>query len=238
MPQYLHRVIVCLAATVIFLLPAFTIQADLITISTSTPTGDFERKAKNKFLGILETPTGATPPEYQLAGEEVEFDANIPAGESFLVGDLVGRDIDGTDNLTAPYEWTYELTLPGDAVAGTGFQDIIFDAHAFVSNKGKLEADDTLTWELFLNNDFSVVVASDSVFDDFPTFIHDVLLTDAGGSTINQVNVVFTVEGYDKGDEWFATRGLLSATYTAVPEPGSSLFLLATGFPVLVRRRV
>jgi hypothetical protein len=189
--------------------------ADLVTLTTSIPTGSANRDNSNQFIGILNS---VTPP--QIGGQGVSFQ-DVPAGESFQVGDLVGRNVDSSGGGRT---WEYLLTLPGDATPGTGFENIFFSARAFENSGNNLEGSDQLTWQLFLNGSATAFdFDSPGAGVDFTTY--DASLSHAGGSTINQVRVVMRVTGFDSGNEWFATRGLLSVNYTAVPEASPLLGL-------------
>ncbi|MGI9517259.1 MAG: hypothetical protein ACR2NP_09445 [Pirellulaceae bacterium] len=201
---------------------------DIVNLSTSTPTGTADRANANDFVGLL---SGVSPE--QIGGLDVSFNGSLPAGEAFQAGDLVARDFDAT---TGSQEWEFLLTLPGDAVPGTGLEDIIFTAHAYERTGNQLENDD-LTWELFLNTDTAFTLTDTTGGDDFGT--HDVNWNSVptGGATINQVRVVVTINGFDASGEWFGAYGTLSANYNAVPEPGTTVVCLVGCLVTLSRRR-
>ncbi len=194
---------------VLFIL-CFTARVNADIISDSVPDGTADRVNNNDFIGLLD---GVSP--NQIGGLNVNFPGAVPAGESFQLGDLVGRDINATSGSRS---WNYQLILPADAVAGTGFTNISFAGHAFERATNNLEGIDQIQWELYLNNDVTPVqVGGPAAGSDWSTF--DVNLSDPGGSTITSVRVVFTVTGFNGGGEWFVTRGLLQAEYQPIPEP-------------------
>ena len=201
--------------------------AELVTISTSAPTGTQDHDSSTDFVGILD---GISPETINLL--TVEFD-NVPAGEAFAVGDLAGRDMNGHNGSDT---WQYSLSLPSDAVDGTGFENILFSGHVFEGDNNNLDNSDLLTWELFVNG-----VSVDSYTtgsQDFDPF--DFTLTDVGGSGVTDILAVFTVDGFTSGNEWFVTRGSLSATYTSIPEPTTLIFVALAAiacFPVRRRRK-
>lgn len=200
------------------------LTADIVTVSTNLATGTANRASANDFIGLL---SSASPT--QIGGANVSL-PNVPAGQPFQVRDIVGRDIDAT---TGGRNWDYLLTLPGDAVPGTGFSNITFSGWIFEATNSNLEAADRLSWQLYLNG-AAVPGNSASVSDDFaPQAIN---LSNAGGSSINQILVRFSVAGFNEGDEWFMSRGVLSANYMAIPEPGHAL-IAALGFALLWPRR-
>ena len=200
------------------------LAADIVTISTNVASGTSHRPNTNDFIGIL---TSSSPP--QIGGASITL-PNIPAGQSFQVGDIAGRDIDAT---TGSRNWDYLLTLPGNAVAGTGFTNINFGGWAFERSNGNLEASDQLSWQMFLNGS-AVAVASSTLTNDFaPQAIN---LSNAGGSAISQVLVRFSVAQYNASGEWFVSRGTLSANYDAIPEPEMAL-LAVLGIALALPRR-
>jgi hypothetical protein len=200
------------------------LAADIVTVSTNLATGTANRANANDFIGLL---SSASPT--QIGGADVSM-PNAPAGQPYQVRDIVGRDIDAT---SGGRNWDYLLTLPGNAVPGTGFDNITFSGWIFEATNANLEAADQLSWQMFLNGS-AVPVASSSVSDDFaPQAIN---LSNAGGSTINQILVRFSVAGFNEGDEWFMSRGLLSANYSAIPEPDHAL-IAALGTALLWPRR-
>ncbi len=201
-------VIALVASTV--LVPG-QLVADIVTVTTSLATGTSHRQNPVNFIGLL---SSSAPPE--IGGANVIMN-NIPAGQSFQVGDIVGRDVNST---TGSRNWDYLLTLPGNAATGTGFTNIDFSGWIFENTASNLGADDQLSWQMFLNGS-AIAVASSTVSDDFgPQAIN---LANAGGSTINQILVRFSVADYNDNDEWFMTRGTLSANYDAIPEPEMAL---------------
>ena len=203
----------------------------LVTISTSTATGTASRNNTTDFIGLL----SSNSPNQVLGGNVTYVD--VPTGETFSVGDLTGRDINASGGSRT---WTYQLALPGDASPLTGFTDIEFNAHTFERDLNNLEGTDELTWELFLNGATTAVdSATTGTGVDFTSI--DIALSNAGGASVNQVEVVFTVIGFDAGAEWFSTAGVLSATYDStvtVPEPSlASLMLVALMGGISRRRR-
>ncbi len=224
----IRRLAICFFALLLAGLTGHVASAGLVVISTSTATGTSSRNSSTDFVGILDnnSPT-------QIGGLDVSFN-NVPAGESFAIGDIVGRDM---VNSGGGRVWEYLLTLPADAIPGTGLTGILFNGHAFERSTNNLEAGDGILWELFLNND-AIPVASGgpAVGTDWTTF--DVNLSDPGGAAINQVRVVFTVSEFDHNLEWFASRGMLSAVYSAIPEPhGLAMVLAACGWLATALRR-
>ena len=208
----------------------FTICAQVAAdvIVDTTPSGTADRSSASDFIGILDN---VSPTQI---GLNVNFNGTIPAGENFLLGDLVGRDINAT---SGDRTWEYQLILPSDAVSGTGFTNIQFNGHAFENANNNLENNDQILWELFLNNDTTPVqTGGPAAGSDWTTF--DVNLAHPGGASITSVRVVFTVTGFNAGGEWFATRGSLQAEYQAIPEPIGSVFVLAACFCSLRRRRI
>jgi hypothetical protein len=117
---------------------------------------------------------------------------------------------------------------------GTGFSNISFSGDAFERSNNNLDGDDELVWELFLNGGTVAVDSATTGGDDFTSV--DISLADVGGSTINEVLVRLTVSGFDDGNEWFATRGILSANFETIPEPNARA-LLILGCIGFVRRR-
>ena len=108
---------------------------------------------------------------------------------------------------------------------GTGFTDILFSGHAFENFGNNLEGTDQLSWELFLNGSSTPVdFGGPPAGSDFTSF--DISLADPGGATVSQIRVAFTVTNFNAGQEWFATRGSLRATYSAIPEPSAVPFIL------------
>ncbi len=186
--------------------------ADLVT--TSSVTGNQNRASQNNYVGLLDS----VSPE-QIGGLDVNF-GNVPGGESFQIGDLVGRNLDDSGGGRT---WEYLLLLPGNARAGTGLQNITFTGHAFERGNNNLEGDDQLTWQLFLNGSG---IAADSggpgAGIDFTSY--DISLFDPGGTTITAARVVFSIAGFDASNEWMATRGTLSAEFTAIPERAPLVF--------------
>jgi hypothetical protein len=218
-----------LVLAVLLLLFTPAAKAGIVTLTTSTAVGTASVISGNDFVGVLD---GATPP--QIAGTLLNFNGPIPAGESFLVGDVVGRDVGST---SGSRNWEYNLLLPDDALIGTGFENIVFNAHAFERDNNNLVVADQLTWGLFLNGS-DTPVASGGTIADFSVF--DLALTDPGGAAINQITVRLTVAGFNGNNSWFAARGLLSARYqtASIPEPGTAvLCLLLTGGVGLRQRR-
>lgn len=206
-------------------------SASLMVIDDAIPAGTESVDTGVAFIGIL---TNVLPTE--IGGTAVRFN-RVPPGEDFEVDDLVGRRIAASGGGRA---WEYQLSLPADAVAGTGFTDIDFLGSAFEREGNNLEGTDQLTWELFLNGSSTPVdITGPAAGTDWSTFT--VNLTDMGGSTVNLVQVVFTVTGFNAGNEWFATRGQLSATYeTLSPEPSTmnlSNLVLSMASLLTVRRR-
>lgn len=203
------------------------LAADIVTISTSLATGTSNRQNPSNYIGLL---SSAAPT--QIGGANVNMN-NIPAGQSFQVGDIAGRDVDST---TGSRNWDYLLTLPGNAVAGTGFSNINFSGWIFENSAANLEASDQLSWQMFLNGS-AIAVASSTVSDDFaPQAIN---LSNAGGSSINQILVRFSVAQFNDNDEWFTSRGTLSANYEAIPEPEMAILAvlgMATAIPRRKRR--
>lgn len=166
-----------------------------------------------------------------IGGTNLNFNGPIPGGETFQAGDIVGRDIDELNSVAV---WSYNLFLPSNAMSGTGFQDIVFDAHAFERGVGNLDSGDRLAWAMYLNGG-STAVATGGVNDDFTTF--DLSLLNAGGDSINQVSVVFGISGFTDNNDWFATRGLLSANYvSAIPEADFYRVMIAALLGAFVRR--
>ena len=189
------------------LLAGSDLSADIIF--DTVPTGTADRVNDEDFIGLLDN---VSPTQI---GQDVNFNGTVPAGESFQIGDLVGRDVDATSGSRT---WEYILTLPSDAVAGTGLINIQFVGHAFESDTNNLESTDQIQWELFLNSDATPVqTGGPTAGSDWSTF--DVNLTDPGGNSVTSVRVVFTVSGFDQTSEWFAARGSLQAEYQAIPEP-------------------
>ena len=224
------RIAVLLSVSALLVLPHQAVDAALVTISTSTPTGTANRNNNTDFIGLL---SNNSP--NQVLGQNVTFN-NVPAGETFQVGDLVGRDIDGSGGGRV---WTYRLDLPIDAFIGTGFENIQFRAHTFERDLNNLEGIDEITWELFLNGSATAVdSATTGQGQDFTSI--DIGLSDPGGATVSTVEVVFTVIGFDAGSEWFVSQGVLQASYdsvTSVPEPSSACLMLAMAIPMLLNRR-
>ena len=204
-------------------------SADIVTISDDTVSGTVTRPRLTAFSGVL-----SNNQPLQMQGITIAISNNIPAGESFQVGDLVGRDLKNVAG--AGRIWEYELSLPGDARAGTGFSNIVFNGHAFELPLDNLEGDDQVSWALFLNNDL-VPVQTDgpAMGSDWSTY--DASLAHAGGSTITDVRVVFTITGFIEFNEWYATRGTLSADYASIPEPQAWVMLCALSCVVFFGRR-
>ncbi len=183
--------------------------ADLI--STSTPTGTESRNANTDYVGILDS----TLPT-QVLNQNVAF-GGVPNGYLFQVGDLVGRDMNASGGSRV---WMYELILPTDALGG--FTDIQFSALAAERSNNNLEGNDQISWSLFLNND-TTPVATDGPLAGSDWTLFSASLNHAGGVAVTRVRVEFVVTGFNANNEWFATRGTLSANYQAIPEPEAFL---------------
>ncbi len=221
-----HLITCCVVALAWALWMPEAASGDLIV--TSLATGTSNRASSTDFVGILDN---NAPP--QIGGLDVSFN-NVPAGESFAVGDLVGRDMDASGGGRV---WEYLLTLPADAMPGTGLTALSFIGHAFERSTNNLDGSDQVLWEMFLNNDATPVASGGpAVGSDWTTY--DINLSDPGGDTITQVRVVFTVTGFDDVGDWFASRGTLSAIYSAIPEPhGLATVLAACGWLATALRR-
>ncbi len=203
---------------------ATTCRADIVSISTSAPSGTESALGTNDYIGIIDS---LSP--IRINGQNVTINRR-PSGESVLVGDLAGRDIDATSGSRT---WEYSLSLPANSVDGTGFTNINFSAHSFERRGNNLEGTDQVSWQLFLNG-VSAGTTGPAAGTDWTSY--DTTLTNIGGNSINDIRVVFTVSGFNSNDEWFVTRGTLSADYTSVPE--SSISLLGfLGIAVFWRRR-
>ncbi len=208
---------------------ATDLRADLI--STSTATGSQGWDDKKRFVGILDV----TPTQLEVLSEQVEF-KDIPFRQSFMDGDLVGSELDRAVLAGGGRTWEYMIMLPSDAAGATGLENIQFNGFAFERDRDNLEGTDELSWQLFLNDELvSVDSSSTGAGVDFDT--HTVSLFNRGGSSITSARVVLTINGFDEGEEWFATRGTLSANYTAVPEAFGLLWLLGGWIGLSGRRR-
>ena len=221
-----HMVSLLLGGLLLGLVGSATpVRGDLVAISTSEPSGVGNRDSNSNFIGILDS---AIPTTINSLAVSLP---SAPAGEAFAVGDLVGRDVDASGGGRI---WDYVLDLPSNAVLGTGFSNISFSGDAFERSNNNLDGDDELVWELFLNGGTVAVDSATTGGDDFTSV--DISLADVGGSTINEVLVRLTVSGFDDGNEWFATRGILSANFETIPEPNARA-LLILGCIGFVRRR-
>lgn len=202
-------------------------HGDIVTVSTSSPAGTSNRVSETDYLGLLDSIVPTT-----IGGLEV-FRPNVPAGETFAVGDIVGRDADASGG---DRTWEYALSLGSDAVPGTGFSDISFSAHAFEGSNNNLENTDEIVWEMFLNGN---AVAVDSGMTgagvDFTSI--DIDLSNPGSATTNEVLVRMTVNNFNGGGEWFAARGTLSANYQSIPEPNSRVLVLLCVVGIIHHRR-
>lgn len=205
-----------------------SVCGDIASVSTSTPIGTGNRQSNTDYLGPLDSIVPTT-----VNSLEVNF-SNVPAGEAFLVGDIVGRDVNAAGG---DRTWDYILNLPIDAVPGTGFSNITFSAHAFERSTNNLETTDEIVWEMFLNGS-PVVVESGSTGAGVDFTSIDINLSNSGSPTANEILVRMTVNGFDAGNEWFAARGTLSANYETIPEPsGQALLALVTLVLLCPRRR-
>ena len=206
------------------------VSADIVTVADSTATGTSDRASANDFIGILSNDT-----PNQVNGLDINFIGQIPTGESFQVGDIVGRDVNAT---SGSRNWEYQIILPPDAVSGTGFTNITFNGRAFERATDNLERNDRVRWLMYLNNDATPVqIEGPATGSDWTTF--DVNLSDTGTSTVvTQVRVVFNVNGFNGGGEWFAARGTLQADYQSIPEPVGVLVWLLAFTPLMGRNRV
>lgn len=203
-------------------------RADLVTITDDSPSGTTDVSSSADYVGLVD----ALNPTLEVDGNSVTLNG-LPTGESVQIGDLIGRDMNAN---SGSRQWEYLLELPADAFPGTGFQNIIFDARAYERTADNLEGADELTWEMFLNGStVAVDSATSGAGVDFNAI--DVSLSNPGGDTITEVRVVFSVIGFNGGGEAFGTRGVLSASYNAVPEPGAFAVLCGLFALPLARRR-
>ena len=205
-------------------------SGDIVTISNDTPTGSANVANANDFVGLL----SQVSPQTQVGGQNVTFNGSLPGGAAFMVNDLVGRDMDASGGGRT---WEFLLTLPVDAVPGSGLESIMFSGFAYERNGNQLENDDDLTWELFLNSDATPTLTDTTGGNDFGTHTVDWSSVATGGTVVTQVRVVVTINGFDGGGEWFGTRGLLMADYNAVPEPGGVIFFAGCCAVISYRRR-
>lgn len=209
-------------------IPAGSSYGDIVTLFDNTPSGTAAVNNANDYVGILD---GITP--NTIGGVQVNMPL-APIGEVFVVGDLVGRDMNAHSGSRV---WTFDMALPSDAVPGTGLENIVFQSHAFERRNNNLENNDLITWELFLNGAATPVDSATSGGNDFD--IINISLSDPnpGSSLITDAQVVFTISGFNGGGEWFAARHRFSATYTAIPEPVfSGLCLLLPALVAVYRK--
>lgn len=199
----------------------------LVNVSTSSANGTSNRDSNSNFVGVLDSAIPTT-----VTGLSVAF-PNVPNGEVFVVGDVVGRDVDDSGGGRT---WEYVLSLPADAAPGTGFTDIAFAGHAFERPNNNLEGADELVWELFLNgSSVAVDSATTGAGVDFTSI--DINLANPGGAATTEAVVRLTVNDFNVGSEWFAARGTLSANFETIPEPNVLMIFSLTAVGLSQRRR-
>jgi len=201
------------------------------TVLDSTPVGTESVTNSQSFVGLLDI---ANPLDVNTTRVEM-----LNPGSTFAVGDLVGRNM---VNNTGSTTWTWDICVPTNAAPGSGLTSIQFGGFAFERTTDNLENGDELFWELFLNDDTVPVETTSTgnvngLLFDFNSYSFN--MADPGSTaqtTVTSASVVFTVQGFNEQFEWFATRGTLSANFTAVPEPGAAVLAVFAMLGLTTRR--
>ena len=214
-------------------------NAVLTGVSTSTPTVTFNDSSSNgeDYFGIV----GGGG---MINGTNIDSSINAPDGS------VAGEDIDGIAGTGGRMQMaTWSLSLPGDAIPGTGFTSINFSG-LFAANDNVFDNTDHFDFTFSLNgattSDISIRYdrAGGDNFNDSLAIDTDgngigdgtaistsgtaISFSDPGGALISSVVVKLTVDStaWAAGEEFWA-NGTLDAVYdrAAIPEPSSFLMI-------------
>ncbi|MEM7315630.1 MAG: PEP-CTERM sorting domain-containing protein [Planctomycetota bacterium] len=216
-------------------------SAVLTGVSTSTPTVSFDNSSANgeDYFGLVGN--GG-----MINGVNIDSSINAPDGS------VAGEDIDGIAGSGGRMQMaSWSLSLPGDALPGTGFTMIDFSG-LFGANDGVFDNTDVFDFTFSLNGSTTSDIAirydraggdnfNDSLAIDtdgdgigdgtaISTSGTAINFSDPGGAVISSVLVKLVVNssgnGWAGGEEFWA-NGTLSAVYdrAVVPEPSSFLLI-------------
>lgn len=231
------RLRVCATFLVLIVSSATAVGDVIATSSANGITG--VRDSSDDFFGLVTVGSTTSSISIDTTPATVELTEALGAIDP---GDVVGRDTDGLSSVNqSGVLWTYDLTLPGSAIAGTGLNSISFSADmlfsdgAFDGNSGDTAND--LTFRLLLNG----IEESSTTHEAVGNGESAVSLSAPGGASVTSAQITVEIlnsSAFNGGNESFAvTNAVFSAQFTAVPEPTSAAVVGISLAGMLYRRR-